>query len=295
MSASPSTISASGTQTFGFNSQTANQVFAGPGSGSAALPGFRALVSADIPNNGANTSGNAGTATLATTATNLGGTGTDYAPYQSASATTSYITAPTTSGHTFAYAWQPSGSAVAPTAVDITNAVGLSLIKGTYTNGDMCTYASSGTLLNCNTAIPSSLPPSGSAGGDLSGSYPNPTVAQVNGAVVPASAQALASNSSRQLIAATLAGAGSGLTTGPTSSTSNDAVTFTGTGGQIQDAGFAPAPAVACTTVSSLAPANGGCYNLSTSSSVAMPSASAFSIFTVNTASGQTATFTGTR
>ena len=102
MSASPSTISASGTQTFGFNSQTANQVFAGPGSGSAALPGFRALVSADIPNNGANTSGNAGTATLATTATNLGGTGTDYAPYQSASATTSYITAPTTSGHTFA-------------------------------------------------------------------------------------------------------------------------------------------------------------------------------------------------
>lgn len=63
MSATPSTISASGTQTFGFNSQTANQVFAGPGSGSAAAPTFRSLVSADIPNNGANTSGNAGTAT----------------------------------------------------------------------------------------------------------------------------------------------------------------------------------------------------------------------------------------
>jgi hypothetical protein len=30
----------------------------------------------------------------------------------------------------------------------------LSLLPGTYTNGDMCTYASSGTLLNCNTAIP---------------------------------------------------------------------------------------------------------------------------------------------
>ena len=131
-------------------------------------------------------------------------------------------------------------------------------------------------------------------GGSYTGNAATATTAsQVNGAVVPASAQALASNSSRQLIAATLAGAGSGLTTGPTSSTSNDAVTFTGTGGQIQDAGFAPAPAVACTTVSSLAPANGGCYNLSTSSSVAMPSASAFSIFTVNTASGQTATFTG--
>ena len=31
----------------------------------------------------------------------------------------------------------------------------LSLLAGTYINGDMCTYASSGTLLNCNTAVPS--------------------------------------------------------------------------------------------------------------------------------------------
>jgi len=52
------------------------------------------------------------------TATNLAGTGVDYAPYQSASATTGYIPAPTTSGHTYVYAWQPGGSAVAPTAVD---------------------------------------------------------------------------------------------------------------------------------------------------------------------------------
>ena len=33
--------------------------------------------------------------------------------------------------------------------------VALSLLKGTYSDGDMCTYASSGTLLNCNTVIPS--------------------------------------------------------------------------------------------------------------------------------------------
>lgn len=33
--------------------------------------------------------------------------------------------------------------------------VNLSLVKGTYTDGDMCTYTASGTLLNCNTAIPS--------------------------------------------------------------------------------------------------------------------------------------------
>ena len=31
----------------------------------------------------------------------------------------------------------------------------LSLLAGTYVNGDMCTYTASGTLLNCNTAIPS--------------------------------------------------------------------------------------------------------------------------------------------
>ena len=52
------------------------------------------------------------------------------------------------------------------------------------------------------TGAPSALPPNGSAGGDLSGSYPNPTVAQVNGAAVPASAGVIGSNSSHQLVSA---------------------------------------------------------------------------------------------
>jgi hypothetical protein len=45
--------------TFAQINQNANLVFAGPGSGGASAPTFRLLVSADIPNNAANTSGTA--------------------------------------------------------------------------------------------------------------------------------------------------------------------------------------------------------------------------------------------
>ena len=48
-----------------FGTQVMNRVYAGPASGADATPTFRALVSADIPNNAANTTGSAATLTTA--------------------------------------------------------------------------------------------------------------------------------------------------------------------------------------------------------------------------------------
>lgn len=51
---------------FDWSAQTANQVWAGPTAGGSATPAFRALVSADIPANAANTTGQCGTGDSAT-------------------------------------------------------------------------------------------------------------------------------------------------------------------------------------------------------------------------------------
>jgi hypothetical protein len=48
----------------------------------------------------------------------------------------------------------------------------------------------------------------GAAGGDLSGTYPNPLVAQIQGASVPASSSGICTNSSRQLVSCTTTGTG---------------------------------------------------------------------------------------
>jgi hypothetical protein len=68
----------------------------------------------------------------------------------------------------------------------------LSLLKGTYTDGDMCTYTATGTLLNCNTAVPlgtvtavSIASANGVSGTSSGGATPALTIAL--GAITPSS------------------------------------------------------------------------------------------------------------
>ncbi len=71
-----STVAGAWTNILAGSLGAANTVLAGPTSGGSAPLAVRGLVSADIPNNAANTTGNANTATLAATATALAATPT---------------------------------------------------------------------------------------------------------------------------------------------------------------------------------------------------------------------------
>jgi len=106
-------------------------------------------------------------------ATSLAGGATGSAPYQSGAGATSFVASPTTSGHTFAFAWQPSGSAVAPAALDLatylasppaiggtTPAAGTftSVISGTPTAGAIAALPSGSRGFACDETSTAGVP-----------------------------------------------------------------------------------------------------------------------------------------
>lgn len=102
-----------------------------------------------------------------------------------------------------------------------------------------------GKVIEDGGAPPSSLPPDGSAGGDLGGSYPDPLVEAIHSAGTQLAIGSIPDGSFLKRSGATVVGgtpSGSGNVTGPVSSVSGNIAVFSGTSGEIiADVGIAPA------------------------------------------------------
>ena len=79
---------------------------------------------------------------------NITGGGVGSLIYQSAANTTAFLASPTTSGHAFVPMWQPSGSAIVPTAVDLGTYLGSNV---TASSPIVATPSTLGTQLSCPT------------------------------------------------------------------------------------------------------------------------------------------------
>jgi hypothetical protein len=134
-----------------YASKTANYVLAAP-NGTAGVPTFRAIVAADIPTLNQNTTGNAATATSATTATNIAGGANLQIPYNTGSGATSFIVAPTI-GSTYlqyngtGFAWASAAGLGTVTSVAATVPAFLSITGSPITTAGTLAISYSGTAL----------------------------------------------------------------------------------------------------------------------------------------------------
>jgi hypothetical protein len=93
-----------------------------------------------------------------------------------------------------------SSGAVTVTVQSAAGAWTLTLPNASGVNGQ--TWVTDGNGNMSWYSLPTALPPNGQAGGDLSGSYPNPMVAQIGGAALPTSGSITKTNTASQLVAA---------------------------------------------------------------------------------------------
>ncbi|MHB1953097.1 MAG: beta strand repeat-containing protein [Sulfobacillus sp.] len=144
-----SPITTNGTLAVTRNSEAANLFLASP-SGAAGVPAYRAIVAADVPTLNQSTTGNAATATSATTATNLAGGALGSVPYQTAASTTGLLASPTVNGNYVLNYNVTAGAAVAPTAT----LAGLTtrLVSGT-TATDTILYSDNDTQVEYDTSV----------------------------------------------------------------------------------------------------------------------------------------------